>query len=134
MVDGVGGMPPGVAPAAAQALTPGGAAAGARRGNAIPAERFGAVLARTEEAPITFSGHASRRMEQRGVQLDEERMRRLETAVGRAEAKGSRDSLILLDDLALVVSIQNRTVVTAVDEASQKEHVFTNIDSVVIAE
>jgi flagellar operon protein len=73
-------------------------------------------------------------MEQRGVQLDDERMRRLETAVGRAEAKGSRDSLILLDDLALVVSIQNRTVVTAVDEASQKEHVFTNIDSVVIAE
>ena len=65
-----------------------------------------------------FSGHAARRMEQRGVQLDNERMRRLETAVGRAEAKGSRDSLILLDDLALVVSIQNRTVVTAVDEDS----------------
>ena len=61
-------------------------------------------------------------------------MRRLETAVDRAQAKGSRDSLILLDDLALVVSVTNRTVVTAVNEASQRERVFTNIDSVVIAE
>lgn len=127
MVDGVGGPLPGVAQTAVQ----GGAV---RQVSGVPAERFGAVLARTEATPLTFSGHAARRMEQRGVQLDDERMRRLETAVGRAEAKGSRDSLILLDDLALVVSIQNRTVVTAVDEASQKEHVFTNIDSVVIAE
>jgi flagellar operon protein len=53
--------------------------------------------------------------------------------VGQAEAKGSKDSLILLDDLALVVSVQNRLVVTAMDEQSSKEHVFTNIDSVVIA-
>jgi len=128
MVDGVGGLPPTVAP-----LAPSSAGVGSA-GRPAPGERFDAVLARREETPLTFSGHAARRMEQRGVQLDDERMRRLETAVGRAEAKGSRDSLILLDDLALVVSIQNRTVVTAVDEANQKEHVFTNIDSVVIAE
>lgn len=129
MVDGVGGLPPTVSPAIAPSSANVGGA-----GRTAPGERFDAVLARREEAPLTFSGHAARRMEQRGVQLDDERMRRLETAVGRAEAKGSRDSLILLDDLALVVSIQNRTVVTAVDEANQKEHVFTNIDSVVIAE
>ena len=102
--------------------------------SAKPAAAFDAVLARTEGAsPLAFSGHAARRIEQRGVQLDAEHMRRLESAVERAEAKGSRDSLILLDDLALVVSIKNHTVVTAVDEANQKEHVFTNIDSVVIA-
>jgi flagellar operon protein len=131
MVDGVGGLPSGVI------STPGGAdalAQGRAAGRPVTGEQFGAVLARSAETPLTFSGHATRRMEQRGVQLDEDHMRRLQTAVGRAEAKGSRDSLILLDDLALVVSIQNHTVVTAVDEASQKEHVFTNIDSVVIAE
>ncbi len=83
---------------------------------------------------LHFSKHASRRIEQRGVTLDEGRMQRLERAVGQAEAKGSKDSLILLDELALVVSVQNRTVVTAVDDASRKEHVFTNIDSVVIAQ
>lgn len=82
---------------------------------------------------LHFSKHASQRMEQRGMDLDAVRMERLHRAVDQAEAKGSRDSLILLDELALVVSVQNRTVVTAVDEASRKEHVFTNIDSVVIA-
>jgi len=82
---------------------------------------------------IQFSKHAAKRLEQRGLDIDAERMARLERAVGQAEAKGSKDSLILLDELALVVSVQNRTVVTAMDEHGSKEHVFTNIDSVVIA-
>ncbi|MFA7249281.1 MAG: TIGR02530 family flagellar biosynthesis protein [Dehalococcoidia bacterium] len=82
---------------------------------------------------IQFSKHAAKRLEQRGLDMDERRMARLEKAVGQAEAKGSKDSLILLDELALVVSVQSRTVVTAMDEQSSKEHVFTNIDSVVIA-
>ena len=82
---------------------------------------------------LQFSRHATKRLEQRGLDIDAARMERLERAVGQAAEKGSKDSLILLDELALVVSIQNRTVVTAVDEASRREHVFTNIDSVVIA-
>ena len=82
---------------------------------------------------VQFSKHATKRLEERGLALDAGRMARLERAVGQAEAKGSKDSLILLDELALVVSVQNRTVVTAMDEQSSKEHVFTNIDSVVIA-
>jgi len=39
----------------------------------------------------------------------------------------------MLDKLALVVSVRNKTVITAMDEARMKEGVFTNIDSVVIA-
>ena len=35
-------------------------------------------------------------------------------------------------DLAFVVSIKNRTVITAVDGNSMKDNVFTNIDSAVI--
>jgi flagellar operon protein len=85
------------------------------------------------EFEIHFSRHAAKRIEQRGLEMDAGRMARLEHAVGQAEAKGAKDSLILLDELALVVSVQNRTVVTAMDEQSRKEHVFTNIDSVVIA-
>lgn len=82
---------------------------------------------------IQFSKHATKRLEERGLDMGAGRLARLERAVGQAEAKGSKDSLILLDELALVVSVQNRTVVTAMDEQSSKEHVFTNIDSVVIA-
>lgn len=61
-------------------------------------------------------------------------MQRLAGAVDKAAAKGSRDSLVLMDDLALVVSIRNRTVITAVDANSRRGNVFTNIDSVVLAE
>lgn len=91
-------------------------------------------LAALEHSELEFSKHALKRIEQRGLQMDAPRLDRLEQAVDRAEAKGSRDSLILLDELALVVSVQHRTVLTAMDESSRKEHVFTNIDSVVIAE
>lgn len=83
---------------------------------------------------LHFSKHATKRLEQRGMDIDAARMERLGRAVDQAADKGSKDSLILLDELALVVSVQNRTVVTAVDEASRREHVFTNIDSVVIAQ
>lgn len=85
------------------------------------------------EFGLQVSKHAQKRLEQRGIDLDGARMARLEQAVGQAAAKGSRDSLILLDEMALVVSVQNRTVVTAMDQQSTKEQVFTNIDSVVIA-
>ncbi len=116
-----------------------GAPAPARRGAtgdgvAEAGDSFGAVMDRIEGSSLTFSGHALRRIEQRGLNLDAARLQRLEQAVDRAEAKGSRDSLVLLDELAVVVSVQNRTVVTAMDEASRKESVFTNIDSVVIAD
>ncbi|MBT5774096.1 MAG: hypothetical protein HOH95_06930 [Dehalococcoidia bacterium] len=94
---------------------------------------FGQALEQANSS-VTFSRHATQRIEQRGLQMDEARLGRLEEAVGRAADKGSKDSLILLDELALVVSVQHRTVVTAMDEAASKEHVFTNIDSVVIAD
>lgn len=82
---------------------------------------------------LHFSRHAQKRLEQRGLDLDAARMERLNRAVDSAEAKGAKESLILLDELALVVSVQNRTVVTAMDQQGGKEQVFTNIDSVVIA-
>ncbi len=96
-------------------------------------DSFEAALGRADSS-VQFSRHAAKRIEQRGLDMDPTRLERLEQAVGRAADKGSRDSLILLDELALVVSVQQRTVVTAMDETASKEHVFTNIDSVVIAD
>ena len=52
--------------------------------------------------------------------------------VEKAQRKGARESLVLLDDVALVISIKNKTVITAVDKEKLKENVFTNIDSAVI--
>jgi len=60
-------------------------------------------------------------------------MQRLDTAITRAAEKGSRNSVVMLDGLAVVVDVRQRTVVTALNTQQGKERVFTNIDSVVIA-
>jgi len=85
-------------------------------------------------AALRFSKHAQDRLAERGLRLSTNDMQRLEGAVDKAAAKGARDSLVLMDDLALVVSVRNRTVVTAVEAGSGQERVFTNIDSVVLAQ
>ena len=88
---------------------------------------------------LRFSAHAQNRLSARGIQLSPETVERLVDAVDRAAAKGARDALVLLpglsrgEDLAFVVSVTNRTVVTAVDGEHLRENVFTNIDSAVIA-
>jgi len=83
-------------------------------------------------AGLKFSRHASERLETRRINLSSEQIVRLEQGVNRAATKGARESLILLDDLALVVSVRNRTVVTAAARQELREKVFTNIDSAVL--
>lgn len=85
-----------------------------------------------EQSGIKFSAHALKRLETRQITLGSQEMALLKDAVNKAEAKGAKESLILMDHMALVVSIKNRTVITAVDESSLKDNVFTNIDSAVI--
>ena len=82
---------------------------------------------------VRFSAHAQQRLAQAAVQLGPQDMSRLEAAVDKAGQKGGKDSLILLDDLAFVVSVKNRTVITAVGADRMEDNVFTKIDSVVIA-
>ncbi|MDN5325490.1 MAG: hypothetical protein PWP41_185 [Moorella sp. (in: firmicutes)] len=72
------------------------------------------------------------RLESRGINLSAQQMARLEDGVRRAAGKGARESLVLLDDLALVVSVKNRTVITAAARQDLQENVFTNIDSAVL--
>jgi flagellar operon protein len=82
---------------------------------------------------LTFSRHAQERLEARKIQLNDSDLTNLQNAVNRAEEKGSKDSLVLLRDMAFIVSVRNRTVVTAMDSEHMKQNVFTNIDSAVIA-
>lgn len=81
---------------------------------------------------LKFSKHALERLSNRKIDLSPEKIEKLNSAVEKAGAKGSKESLILMDNLAFVVSIKNRMVITAVDGSSMKENVFTNIDSAVI--
>ena len=82
---------------------------------------------------VKFSQHATQRLQTRNINLTSTQMNQLQNAVDKAAQKGARESLILMNnDLALVVSVTNRTVITAMDGASIKDNVFTNIDSAVI--
>jgi flagellar operon protein len=91
------------------------------------------LAAKVQSSPLRFSSHALQRIERRGIKVDEATLGRLDGGVARAAAKGSRDSLVLVDQTAFVVSVPNRTVITAVDREHMREQVFTNIDSAVIA-
>lgn len=99
-----------------------------------PATSFDQVLnAQLQEDSIRFSKHAVSRMESRGIRFDADEISRLQSAVEMANAKGARDSLVLLGETALVVSVKNNTVVTVMDKEGLRGNVFTNIDSAVIA-
>lgn len=89
---------------------------------------FGTIL----QDRLKVSGHAQTRLQSRNIELEGEQWERVMGGVDRAAAKGAKESLVMVDDVALVVSIKNRTVITAVDKASLKENVFTNIDSAVV--
>lgn len=81
---------------------------------------------------LRFSAHAVDRMKSRGISFAPDMMKNIESAVARAASKGSRDTLVLAGDNALIVSVKNNTVVTVMDRAAMRENVFTNIDSTVV--
>jgi flagellar operon protein len=144
LVPPLGGTPGGlsapVAPARPGAVeraprTPAGAPTGAPPNTTAPS--FADQLSKANDgvppAHLQFSKHALARVERRGIQLDQGTLGRLSQGVDRAAGKGSRDSLVLVDGTAFVVSVSNRTVITAVGSEHMKDNVFTNIDSAVIA-
>ncbi len=89
---------------------------------------FGTIL----QDQLKISGHAKTRLESRNIELGKEEWERVLGGVNKAAEKGAKESLVMIDDIALVVSVKNRTIITAVDKQNLKDNVFTNIDSAVI--
>lgn len=81
---------------------------------------------------FTISNHAAKRLEDRNISFNEADMKNINKGINMAKDKGSKDSLILYKDIALITSIKNRTIITAVDKNEASGNVFTNIDSVVL--
>jgi flagellar operon protein len=81
---------------------------------------------------VKFSGHARARLHSRGVELTQAKLEALSQAIDKADAKGARESLILSDEAAYVVSVKNRTIITAFDRDNLRDGVFTSIDSAVV--
>lgn len=95
---------------------------------------FQELLRRAQQTTesLHFSKHVKDRIDQRGLQMDAQRMERLSDAVGLAAQKGVRDSLVLMHDAAYIVNVPSKTVVTAMDRAEAQQRVFTNIDGAVV--
>ena len=73
------------------------------------------------------------RLGQRQIAVTPEMQQRLEGAVDKLAAKGGREAIVLMDQMAFVVSVTNRTVITAVDQDGMRDQVFTNIDSAALS-
>lgn len=80
-----------------------------------------------------FSRHALDRVQQRGIALDGPTVARLSDGLARAGAKGARNAVVFVDGTAFVANVPSNTVITAVDSGHMRQHVFTNVDSAVIA-
>lgn len=81
---------------------------------------------------VKFSQHAQDRLKARNISFSNDQLQQLEGAVNSVAQKGGKESLVMMGDAALVVSVKNRTVVTAMDRSQMKGNVFTNIDSAVV--
>ena len=92
---------------------------------------FREVLESVKSNELVFSKHANERLLSRNIDLSEAQLERLQNGTRRAEEKGIRESLVMVDNLAFIVNVKNNTVITAVNEKDDK--VFTNIDGAVIA-
>lgn len=92
---------------------------------------FDEVL-RGELDRLKFSHHAQTRLDSRNITLSDGDLKQLADAVDRAGEKGAQDSLVLMNNVAFIVNVKNRTVVTAVDGDNLNQNVFTNIDSAVL--
>jgi flagellar operon protein len=91
---------------------------------------FNNVFQDTLSKQVRFSKHADTRLNDRNISLTEGQMERVESGIERAGEKGIRDTLVLVDDVALVVNIRSRTVITALQHGT--ENIFSNIDGAVI--
>ena len=117
------------APARPKSQHPGSSPAGQAAGKSA----FAKVLEQKLPGdPVRLSQHAQERLKSRGITLSEADMKRLAGAVDSVAQKGGKESLIMIGEAALVVSVKNRTVVTAMDRQGMQGNVFTNIDSAVV--
>lgn len=99
-----------------------------------PGRSFSDVLDKSLEKleNLKFSAHAASRMLSRNIQPSESDLQRLTEGVEKARENGSNSSLILVDDMAYVVSVKNQTVITALNKDAAQGNLFSNIDSVAI--
>ena len=128
------GLRPDLMQSSVPAIKP--AVSGAARPQIPATQGFGSYLQqqviKPTAMPLTFSGHALMRMQQRQINLSAAESQALSEAAAKAREKGAKETLILSDRAAFVVSVQNSTVITVMDKDNLRDNVFTQIDSAIV--
>lgn len=81
---------------------------------------------------IKLSKHAEKRLEERGIVIDSDKWSQIEAKVNEAKRKGVNDSIVVLDNAALIVNARSNTVITALDKQEAASQIFTNINGTII--
>ncbi|NLT48907.1 MAG: hypothetical protein GXX92_10910 [Clostridiales bacterium] len=84
-----------------------------------------------DQQRISFSKHANQRAEERSIRIDQTDLNRLGEACNKAEAKGIKDALIVMNESAFIVNAKNKVVITVIDKSEMKDNVFSNIDGAI---
>lgn len=87
-----------------------------------------------ENQKLTISKHAKERLHQRDIQITDNRWQQIEEKINEAKKLGIKDSLVLLENAALIVSAKNNTVITAMDRQEAMSQIFTNINGTIVLE
>ncbi|WP_088005930.1 TIGR02530 family flagellar biosynthesis protein [Indiicoccus explosivorum] len=81
---------------------------------------------------LQISRHAAERLAERNIRISETEWKKVGEKVFEAKNKGVKESLVLLEQAALIISAKNATVITAMDRQEAKEQIFTNIDGTIV--
>lgn len=102
--------------------------------NIKPSTNFNQILQEHIESnkELKFSKHATQRLQQRDIQLNQQEIAKLNQAINTAAKKGIKETLIIMDNRAFIASVKNKTIITATTGEELEENVFTNIDGAVI--
>lgn len=85
---------------------------------------------KSRDEGFIVSKHAALRLNE--INFTEEDMKKIEKGFKIAQDKNSKNTVMLYKDIALIASVENKTLITAVDRERAKDNIFTNVDSVVI--
>lgn len=81
---------------------------------------------------LKISKHANERLRERNIHISDIEWAHISDKVNEAKVKGIKESLVLMDQAALIVSAKNSTVITAMDRNEAKDQLFTNIDGTIV--
>ncbi|GFP77090.1 TIGR02530 family flagellar biosynthesis protein [Clostridium fungisolvens] len=84
----------------------------------------------SKEYGYKISNHASERL--KDINFSKADYMKIQRGFDLAKEKGAKNTVMVYKDVALIASVENNTIITAVEKNRAQENVFTNVDSVVI--